>query len=76
LRSSTAKTLFGRRASVIPIGGNSEVRVSPENGYLYLNGRLKLIEMKPGFFITADGDAVIFEDDELSVGNKLYSQRK
>lgn len=57
------------------IGGSSEVRVSSENGYLYLNGELKLIETKPDFFITADRDAVIFKNERVSVGNKLYSRK-
>ena len=58
------------------IGSSREVKVSLKNGYLYLNGELRLIETKPDFFITADGDAVIFKDAELSVGNKVYSKRK
>jgi hypothetical protein len=57
------------------IGSSSEVKVSSENGYLYLNGELKLIEAKPDFFITADGDAVVFKDEGLSLGNKLYSRK-
>ena len=56
------------------IGGSSEAKVSLKNGYLYLNGELRLIETKPDFFITADGDAVVFNDERLSVGNKLYSK--
>jgi CubicO group peptidase (beta-lactamase class C family) len=58
------------------IGGSSEAKVSLKNGYLYLNGQLRLIETKPDFFITADGDAVIFKDERLSVGNKLYFKGK
>ena len=58
------------------IGGSSEVNISLENGYLYLNGELKLTESKPDFFFTADGEAVIFKDEVLSVGNKLYSKKK
>ncbi len=57
------------------IGSSSEVRISTENGYLYLNGELKLVETKPDFFITADGDAVIFKNERMSVGNKLYSRK-
>lgn len=57
------------------IGGTSEVKVSLENGYLYLDGRLKLTEIKPDFFIAADGEAVIFKDEQLSVGNKLYVRK-
>ena len=58
------------------IGGGSEVKVSLKNGYLYLNGELKLTELKPDFFVTADGEAVIFKGEQLSVGNLLYSKRK
>lgn len=57
------------------IGDNNEVTVSRKNGYLYLNGQLKLTETRPEFFITADGEAVIFKDERLSVGNKLYSKK-
>ena len=65
----------GRYAGTF-IGGSSEVKVSSENGYLYLNGELRLTETKPDFFITADGDAVLIKDGRLSVGNKLYSKRR
>ncbi len=58
------------------IGGTSEAKVSLENGHLYLNGELKLMEFKPDFFIAADGEAVIFTDEKLSVGNKLYVRKK
>ena len=44
------------------IGGSSEVKVSLENGYLYLNDELRLTEARPDFFIAADGEAVIFGD--------------
>jgi hypothetical protein len=57
------------------IGGSSEARVSLENGYLYLNGELKLAETKPDFLTSADGEAVIFKGGQLSVGNKLYYKR-
>jgi hypothetical protein len=57
------------------IGGQSEITVSRQNGYLYLNGQLKLTETRPDFFITADGEAVIFKDERLSIGNKLYSKK-
>lgn len=58
------------------IGATSDVKVSLENGYLYLNGELKLTEIRPDFFIAADGEVVIIRDERLSVGNKLYSKRK
>jgi CubicO group peptidase (beta-lactamase class C family) len=57
------------------IGGTSEVKVSLENGHLYLNDELRLTETNPDFFITADGEAVIFNDERLSVGNKLYTKK-
>lgn len=58
------------------IGAPNEVKVSVENGYLYLNDELKLTEIKPDVFIAADGEAIIFKDEKLSVGNKLYVERK
>jgi len=58
------------------IGGGIEVKVLLKNGHLYLNGQLKLTELKPDFFVTADGEAVIFKGEQLSVGNILYSKRK
>jgi len=58
------------------IGGTSEVKVSLENGYLYLNGELKLTELNPNFFIAADGEAVVFKDEQLTIGNKLYVRKK
>lgn len=58
------------------IGGMSEAKVSLENGNLYLNGELKLTENKPNFFNSADGEAVIFQAEQLSVGNKLYVKKK
>ena len=57
------------------LGGSSEVKVSLEQGYLYLNGELRLRELRTGFFITADGDAVIFKDEGLSIGNKLFKRK-
>ncbi len=58
------------------LGGGSEVQISLERGYLYLNRELRLTEMGPDFFLSADGDAVIFKDSTVSVANKLYSRRK
>ena len=58
------------------IGGPSEVKVSLEHGYLYLNGEVKLTESGPDLFLTADGEAVRFKDEGLSVGNKIYPGRK
>jgi len=58
------------------IGETSEVKVSLENGHLYLKGELKLAEIRPDFFMAADGEAVIFKEERLSVGNKLYIRKK
>src|SRR5262245_46230601 len=45
-----------------------------KNGYLYLEGwgGLKLTEYKPGLFFTADGEAVIFQNDRMFLGNRPY----
>ena len=58
------------------IGLPSEARISVEKGNLYLNGELKLIELKPDFFIAADGEEVIFRGEQLSVGNKTYPKKQ
>ena len=65
----------GRYAGTF-IGFSSGAKVSLENGHLYLNGELRLTETKPDFFSTADGDAVIFTDQRLLIGNKVYSKNK
>jgi hypothetical protein len=65
----------GRYAGTF-IGASSAIRVSLENGYLYLNGELRLTETKPDFFTTADGDTVVFTDRRLLVGNKVYFKNK
>ena len=57
------------------IGGSSEITVSLENGYLYLSDELRLAEAGADFFIAADGEAVIFSDERLSIGNKLYVKK-
>ena len=67
-------THVGRYAGTF-FGASSGVKVSSENGHLYLNGELKLTETKPDFFITADGDPVIFTGQQLLIGNKVYSKR-
>jgi len=58
------------------IDATTEAKVSLENGYLYLNRAQRLTEARPDLFFTADGDAVIFKDAALTVGNKLYSKKK
>jgi CubicO group peptidase (beta-lactamase class C family) len=57
------------------IGGGSQIKVSVKNGHLYLNDGLKMTEVRPDLFVTADGEAIIFKGEQLSVGNKLYSKR-
>lgn len=65
----------GRYAGTF-IGARSVIRVSLENGHLYLNDELRLTETKADFFSTADGDPVIFTNQQLLVGNKVYAKNK
>ena len=58
------------------IGAGSEVKLSLVNGYLYLNDELRLTETGPDFFVAADGEAVIFSEQRLTIGNKLYFKKK
>src|SRR5262249_41621920 len=55
-------------------GDTIKTKVMIKNGCLYLSrdGGLKLIEYKPGLFFTADGEAVIFEKDRMSLGNRPF----
>ena len=53
-------------------GLDDEVRVELKNGHLYWNGRLKLIEYRPGLFFTADGDSVQFTEGKVGFANKDY----
>ncbi len=46
-----------------------------KNGRLYLNDRLKLTEVGPDLFVTADGEDVAFRGGQLSLGNRLYTRR-
>jgi len=57
-------------------GGTVKASVKIKNGYLYLDrsGGLKLFEYKPGFFFTADGEAVIFQGDRMSHANQPYKK--
>lgn len=57
------------------IGEGSEVKVALKEGYLFLNGELKLKEHAPGIFLTADGEASVFSHDRLSVGNRPYVKK-
>jgi CubicO group peptidase (beta-lactamase class C family) len=68
--------LVGEYSSVS--GGDTfNVIVMIKNGYLYLNrlGGLKLNEYKPGIFFTADGEAVIFRGDRMSLFNYGYTKK-
>ena len=65
----------GRYAGTF-IGDSTEAELSLQNGYLYLDRELRLTEVSPDLFMTADGEAVIVKGAQLSVGNKLYSRRK
>lgn len=48
--------------------------VAIKNGYLYASwgGELKLTEYELGLFFTADGEAVIFQGDRMSLGNRPF----
>jgi CubicO group peptidase (beta-lactamase class C family) len=58
-------------------GDTFNVSVMIKNGYLYLDrlGGLKLDEFKPGIFFTADGEAVIFQGDRMSLYNYGYTKK-
>jgi CubicO group peptidase (beta-lactamase class C family) len=58
-------------------GGTNTDSVMIKNGYLYLRdgGGLKLFEYKPGFFFTADGEAVIFQGDRMLLSNTPYLKK-
>lgn len=47
-------------------------RIYLKNGYLYSSrgGGTKLTEYKPDLFFTADGEAVIFQNGRMSLGNR------
>jgi CubicO group peptidase (beta-lactamase class C family) len=55
------------------------VSIVIKNGYLYFNregwGGFKLNEYKPGIFFTADGKAVIFQGDRMSLFNYGYTKK-
>jgi hypothetical protein len=53
-------------------GQDDEARVELRKGSLYWNGKLKLIEAKPGLFFTADGDSVQFSEDAVDFANRRY----
>jgi CubicO group peptidase (beta-lactamase class C family) len=53
-------------------GRDDEVRLALKNGYLYWDGRLKLIEDRPGLFFTADGDSVQFSEGAVDFANRHY----
>jgi hypothetical protein len=45
-----------------------------KNGYLYLNGTLKLTAVEPGRFVTADNEEVRVDGKELCAGNRRYTR--
>lgn len=53
-------------------GQDDEVRLDLKNGNLYWNGRLKLIEYRPGLFFTADGDSVQFAEGTVDFANRHF----
>ena len=54
------------------IGEPTEVRVTLRDGYLTIDGALRLREHADGGFLTADNEPVEFAGERLVVGNKLY----
>ncbi|MCK4258892.1 MAG: beta-lactamase family protein [Halanaerobiales bacterium] len=44
------------------------------NGYLYLNGKYRLIENEGGLLIKVNGETIQFLDDEVRIGNVPYSK--
>lgn len=57
------------------IGAPTAMQLSLRNGYLYLNGALKLSETEPGRFVTADNEEVRVEGEELTVGQRRYRRQ-
>ena len=55
-------------------GSSVEINISRRNGYLYTSwgGVLKLIEYRPGIFFNADGEALIFQGQRMSLGNRPF----
>lgn len=58
------------------IGETTEATISIKGGNLYLNNELKLTEQAAGLFLTADGEAVVFENGGLLAGNRHYLKKK
>jgi CubicO group peptidase (beta-lactamase class C family) len=58
------------------MGGPAAAEISLKDGFLFLNGGLRLTEHAPDLFFTADGDAVIFKGDRLTVGNKPFLKKR
>jgi len=56
------------------VGAPTEAKLTLKNGYLYLNGTLKLTTLEPGRFATADNEEVRVDGQALFVGNKRYSR--
>lgn len=55
------------------------VKVTVEHGYLYLSGwqgGVRLTEYEPGLFFTADGEAVLFQNGQMSLGNRPFRKKQ
>lgn len=59
-------------------GNPVTTKVFLKNGYLYVSwgSGLKLTEYQPGLFFTAEGEAVSFQGDRLSLGNRPFVKSK
>lgn len=57
-------------------GQDAPLAVFAKNGFLYLDweGGLKLNSYRPGLFFTADGEAVEFQRDALTLGNRPFAK--
>lgn len=66
-------SVTGRYAGTF-IGEDTEAALALKNGYLYLNGTLKLTAVEPGRFVTADNEEVRVDGKELWVGNRRYTR--
>ena len=60
-------------------GDTVRVNVVVEHGYLYLSGwqgGLRLTEYGPGLFFAADGEAVLFQNGRMSIGNRPFQKKQ
>jgi hypothetical protein len=55
-------------------GNNLSTKVFLKNGYLYVSWMdgLKLNEYQSGLFFTAEGELVTFQENRMSLGNRLF----